>query len=130
MIFVVLPPGEMVPGRSPECRAGLGTELIPFLFQISFSNIMFYTYILYSHKFNKFYIGQTKDVDRRFLLHNNGNVQSTAPYRPWTLVGSFQKRTRSESMTLERKLKNLNREDLLRFIHRYLPGTIINFTKP
>jgi predicted GIY-YIG superfamily endonuclease len=77
------------------------------------------------------------------LLHNNGSgaqpgmpgkprhsVQSTAPYRPWTLVGSFQKRTRSESMTLERKLKNLNREDLLRFIHRYLPDTIINFTKP
>ena len=69
-----------------------------------------------------------ENISNRFLLHNKGRVSSTAPYRPWTLVGFISKPTRSESMILERKLKNLNREDLLRFIQRYLPDGLAQIT--
>ena len=47
---------------------------------------MFYVYILYSRKLNKFYIGYTKDLKSRFKKHNNGNVSYTSKGVPWILV--------------------------------------------
>lgn len=47
---------------------------------------MYYAYILYSSKTRNFYYGSTKDVAKRFRLHNNGLVKSTMPYKPWKLV--------------------------------------------
>ncbi|KKP47609.1 MAG: hypothetical protein UR39_C0003G0012 [Candidatus Woesebacteria bacterium GW2011_GWA1_33_30] len=47
---------------------------------------MFYTYILKSLKDSKLYIGSTKDLKARFLLHNNGKVFSTKYRRPLKLV--------------------------------------------
>lgn len=46
---------------------------------------MYYTYVLKSEKSGKYYIGFTKDIDKRLLLHNSGKVSSTKKYRPWTL---------------------------------------------
>jgi putative endonuclease len=42
--------------------------------------------ILKSKKDLKGYIGFTKDLKNRFILHNSGKVQSTAPRRPFELV--------------------------------------------
>jgi putative endonuclease len=53
------------------------------------------------------------------VRHNSGYEQSTAPYVPWELYLCLEKPTRSEAMRLERKLKNLNSEDLGTFIARY-----------
>jgi putative endonuclease len=80
---------------------------------------MFYTYILYSAKFNRYYIGQTNDVAQRLQRHNAGFEKSTSPYLPWVLVLSIQKNSRKEAMILEKKLKNLNTKDLLKFIQKY-----------
>jgi putative endonuclease len=82
---------------------------------------MFQVYILKSILHNRFYIGQTHDLSCRFRLHNNKKVKSTAPYCPWILIGYIKKDSRSESIILERKLKNLNREDLIKFINKYFP---------
>jgi putative endonuclease len=79
----------------------------------------FFVYILYSEKFDKYYIGQTSSIEERLLLHNSKKVQSTAPYVPWVLVMYITKDTRSESMGLEKKIKNLNRVKLLSFIEKY-----------
>jgi len=48
---------------------------------------MYYFYILQSQK-NKdwFYKGSTPDLKRRFAQHNNGEVISTRPYRPFEIV--------------------------------------------
>jgi len=81
--------------------------------------MMFYVYILYAASFNRFYIGQTSDVSKRLQRHNSGNEKSTSPYAPWELIMSLEKTTRPEAMKLERKLKNLNTEDLQRFIEKY-----------
>ncbi|MBK8774788.1 MAG: GIY-YIG nuclease family protein [Ferruginibacter sp.] len=45
----------------------------------------YFVYILYAADFDKFYIGQTADVDERLLRHNSGREKATHPYRPWVL---------------------------------------------
>ncbi len=79
----------------------------------------YYVYINYSEKFDKYYIGQTENFESRILLHNSGLVKSTSPYVPWINVLLIEKTSRSEAMTLEKKLKNLNRVRLVAFIEKY-----------
>jgi hypothetical protein len=38
---------------------------------------------------------------------------------PWEIVGFIEKESRSDATILERKLKNLNSEDLKKFILKY-----------
>jgi putative endonuclease len=45
---------------------------------------MYYTYILYSKKLKKFYIGSTSDIKKRIKQHNNGIVPFTSRGVPWT----------------------------------------------
>ncbi len=55
---------------------------------------MYYVYILYSSKSDGFYFGSTPDLEKRLSKHNSGQVVSTKPYIPWTLVwlGGFTDR--------------------------------------
>jgi putative endonuclease len=80
---------------------------------------MFYVYVLYSELFDKYYIGQTKDVNARIVRHNSALENYTSKYVPWVLVGFVSKSTRSEAVVLEKKLKNLSRARLLVFIEKY-----------
>jgi len=79
----------------------------------------FYVYIIYSELHDKYYIGYTHNVSDRIKRHNDGSEKFTSPYRPWLLKCVIEKSTRSEAMILEKKLKNLNREKLTKFIDRY-----------
>ena len=65
---------------------------------------LFFVYILYSVKFDKYYIGQTQHLAIRFENHDTGKVKSTKPYLPWELARIIEKSTRSEAMRLEKKL--------------------------
>jgi putative endonuclease len=47
---------------------------------------MFYLYILQSRKDLDYYIGSTKDLKKRFELHNAGRIYSTKLRRPFELV--------------------------------------------
>jgi putative endonuclease len=80
---------------------------------------MFSVYILRSQMANRFYIGQTNNFENRIRLHNTGKVPSTRRYKPWELVLQLPKDTRKDALILERKLKNLNTEDLRKFIKKY-----------
>jgi predicted GIY-YIG superfamily endonuclease len=44
---------------------------------------MFFVYILFSKKFDKYYVGQTNDFTNRLKRHNDGYDGFTKPYRPW-----------------------------------------------
>jgi len=68
---------------------------------------MYYTYILKSLKNNKFYIGQTNNINNRLEAHNKGYNHSTKNGIPWILIFSKSFENRSEAIKLERKLKNL-----------------------
>jgi putative endonuclease len=79
----------------------------------------FFVYIIHSEAHDKFYIGQTNDVEERIRRHNNGLEKFTSPYLPWLLKCVIEKSTRGDAMVLESKLKNLNRQKLLKFISKY-----------
>lgn len=83
---------------------------------------MYFVYILFSESHNRFYIGQTNNVANRFQRHNSGIEKSTAPYKPWTLIGFIEKPNRFEAMILEKKLKNLNSDNLRKFIATHIVG--------
>ena len=67
----------------------------------------FYVYILHSEEMDRYYIGQTANLDKRIERHNKGYVKSTKGYRPWQLVYYEKYESRSESMERERYLKSL-----------------------
>jgi len=81
-----------------------------------------YVYILYSVKYDRYYIGQTQSVQDRLKRHNHGLEKATSPFIPWELVIYVEKASRAEAMILEKKLKNLNRPRLQAFIEKYGPG--------
>ncbi|MGE8343611.1 MAG: GIY-YIG nuclease family protein [Flavobacterium sp.] len=68
-------------------------------------HFMFFVYILYSAKKEKFYIGQTNDMEDRLNRHNNGQSLSTKNGVPWKIIYTIQLDSRSEAMILETKIK-------------------------
>ena len=80
---------------------------------------MYYVYILFSKKFDKFYVGQTNNFDVRLKQHNDGYDGFTKPYRPWQKALIIEKHNRTEAMELERKLKNLSKQRKIAFIVKY-----------
>jgi putative endonuclease len=80
---------------------------------------MFFVYILHSSAFDKHYIGQTKDLQERLRHHNSGLDAFTKKYMPWSVLFYVAKETRTEAISLERKLKNLSRERRQEFINKY-----------
>ena len=89
---------------------------------INFCKMGFYVYILQSQNTNKFYAGQTENPVRRLHRHNAGNESYTASFRPWRLVWCTEKASRAEAIALEKKLKNLSRERLERFMDKFTEG--------
>jgi putative endonuclease len=66
---------------------------------------MFYTYILFSSKINKYYTGHTKDLERRIEEHNRGKTIFMHRGIPWKLIYSASFSSRSEAINLEKSIK-------------------------
>ena len=67
---------------------------------------MFYVYVLRSLKNNRFYVGSTDDVQRRFLEHNSGQSKYTKSTRPFQLLYTEIFSTRREAVKREMALKS------------------------
>ena len=65
----------------------------------------YWTYILYSETLNKFYTGQTNNLDARIERHNLALVKSTKNGIPWKLIYSTKQSSRTEAIKLETKIK-------------------------
>jgi putative endonuclease len=66
---------------------------------------MFYVYILYSLSKEKYYVGQTNNIEDRLRRHNSGYSLSTKSGVPWDLIHYFEFLSRSEAVLLEKKIK-------------------------
>jgi putative endonuclease len=66
---------------------------------------MYYTYILYSENYDRYYIGSTGDLAARLEKHNSAEVKSTKAYLPWELKYFEVFKSRSEAMRREKFLK-------------------------
>jgi putative endonuclease len=59
-----------------------------------------FVYILKSLKDNRFYIGETADLERRIFEHNEGWVKSTRDRRPLIIVYTETLESKSELFAL------------------------------
>jgi putative endonuclease len=74
---------------------------------------MYYVYVIESESSGRYYIGQTGNLEERLERHNKGRVKSTKGRGPWKLKYYFELKTRREAVSLEQKLKNIKKRDLL-----------------
>ena len=79
--------------------------------------VQFYVYILYSEDADRYYCGQTDNLEKRLAQHNdpdNTFTKTTHRFKgPWNLVWHCECSTRTAGIRLERKIKQ-------RGIRRYL----------
>jgi len=74
---------------------------------------MAFVYILKSQKNNRFYIGSTNDINKRFIKHQKGEVKATKNFRPFTIEFYQYFSTIKEARIIEYKLKKLKRKDYI-----------------
>ncbi|MCF8363016.1 MAG: GIY-YIG nuclease family protein [Prolixibacteraceae bacterium] len=76
---------------------------------------MFDTYVLYSEKFDKIYIGYSSDIENRIIAHNHPkNKGWTKNFKPWKLVYNETFDSKKEAMIREKQLKSAKGRE---FIH-------------
>ncbi|TKS56921.1 GIY-YIG nuclease family protein [Mesohalobacter halotolerans] len=64
---------------------------------------MFYVYILFSEKFDKYYVGSSQNPWKRLQIHNTSTFNTfTSKYRPWVLKAVFKAgKTRGKAEKIE-----------------------------
>ena len=65
-----------------------------------------YIYILQSLKDNKYYIGETTNVQARLLFHNGGYQRSTKSRIPFRLVTFEEYPDKTEALIREKHIKS------------------------
>ena len=95
----------------------------------SFFLMCYIVYILYSESLDRYYKGQTKDLYDRLHRHNHKYEKATQDGVPWILVWCTKKKSRSEAVLLESKLKNLTKVRLRKFIAKYKDGISDSLTQ-
>jgi putative endonuclease len=79
---------------------------------------MFYTYLLFSAKFHKTYIGSTSNLSGRLSAHNHeSNKGYTKRFQPWGIIYFEEFNTKAEAEQREKYFKTgTSREFLKQFI--------------
>ena len=78
---------------------------------------MYYIYILFSLKTNKYYVGSTNDLQGRLKHHNAGSTPSTKPGAPnWEIRYSETVPDRATALKRELEIKNKKRRILSRMV--------------
>jgi putative endonuclease len=67
---------------------------------------MYFVYIIYSEKLNKYYIGYSADIESRLKKHNSFYKGFTNLGKPWTLMYSEKFNSKKQAMDREKQLKN------------------------
>ncbi|MGZ5280736.1 MAG: GIY-YIG nuclease family protein [Bacteroidia bacterium] len=68
---------------------------------------MFVTYVLYSTKYSKIYIGYTSNLPERLLSHNiYAKKGFTIKFRPWEVIHKEAFSSKAEAMKREKELKS------------------------
>ena len=68
--------------------------------------MQYFVYTIYNKNNDKFYIGQTNNIDRRLIEHNSGETNYTAKYSgEWELVYKEEFSDRTNAIKREKFLK-------------------------
>ncbi len=79
--------------------------------------MIFYVYLLISKKNNRYftYVGYTKDLKKRLLLHNSNKGAKYTKGKKWILIYKKRYKSRSNAMVEEYKLKkNIKKRNNIR----------------
>ena len=68
---------------------------------------MFYTYIIYSSKLDRYYIGSTADLNERLPGHNSGKTTYTRKGKPWELKYHETFGNKTEALKRELYIKSM-----------------------
>jgi putative endonuclease len=67
----------------------------------------FFTYVLYSERYYKIYIGYTSNLNDRLISHNEKAQKGwTIKFRPWRILCYETFSTKTEAMKREKELKS------------------------
>ena len=82
---------------------------------------MFFVYIIYSDKFDKYYKGFSTNPHQRLVQHNSGESRYTKSFTPWKLIyiESFENKT--QALKREKGLKKYSKSQI-----KYLVSTSKN----
>jgi putative endonuclease len=84
---------------------------------------MYYCYILYSQKIDKFYIGSTGDLEGRLHRHNTSSKGFTSTGKPWELKYYEAFEEKSDALGRETQLKKWkSRDAILKLIEEFYRG--------
>ncbi len=94
---------------------------------------MHFVYILYSHNIDRFYIGETHDIQLRLHKHNTDFYDNkwSARGKPWTLFFSIQCLDISQAKKIEAHIKRMKSKKYIqnlklhppiaqRLLHKYI----------
>ena len=82
---------------------------------------MFYVYVWYAEKFNRYYTGFTENIERRLIEHNNGKTKSTKPYRPWKVIFIEECNSRLNARQKEKYYKSDAGREKIKNFHINIP---------
>ena len=67
---------------------------------------MFWIYIIYSQRLDRYYVGYTSDLEQRVADHNRGKNTYTRKGIPWELRHEEKFASKEEAMRRERYIKS------------------------
>jgi putative endonuclease len=70
--------------------------------------VKYHVYILKSKIVDRYYVGSTRNLERRLTEHNNRRRHWTSRFQPWEIIYSEECDTRSEAVKREKRLKSKN----------------------
>ncbi|WP_339923944.1 GIY-YIG nuclease family protein [uncultured Cyclobacterium sp.] len=75
----------------------------------------FFVYIIYSEAIDKFYVGQTGNIDNRLLFHNDSEKNNIWTKRgiPWVLKTSIPFNSRTDALKAEKFIKKQKSRKLI-----------------
>jgi putative endonuclease len=80
---------------------------------------MFITYILYSEKSNRYYVGSTGNLEDRLKRHNTGRSTFTKRGIPWKIVYQKEYNSKSEAYQAELFIKSQKSRKFIEDIQKH-----------
>ncbi len=82
---------------------------------------MHYVYILYSEKINKYYIGETHNIQLRIQRHDSEYYDNkwTAKGKPWKLFHQIDCQSKSQALKIERHIKRMKSRKYIENLVKY-----------
>ncbi|MDA3955007.1 MAG: GIY-YIG nuclease family protein [Bacteroidales bacterium] len=77
---------------------------------------MYFIYIIYSHRRDRYYVGYTSDIISRIAKHNSAATISTKSGIPWELVYSEQYVTKTEALKREKAIKKMKSRKYIEYL--------------